>query len=223
MINIMPRALNVTLFQLIAGHKNWGWLSEDPTPWKVLKSDGKFGLISMIADMVNSESAVSQTIQDIDTSMGPVFIHLEAKIGSNVRIEGPAYVESGVEIRHSAYLRPGTYLCSGCVVGHSSEVKNTIMMPSSKAPHFNYVGDSILGTGVNLGAGTKISNVRLDRGTVPIGLPGGNRIDSELKKLGALIGDKSELGCNVVTNPGAVIAPGSAIPPNRVVTGYWSD
>lgn len=208
---------------MIAGHKNWGWLSEESAPWKVLDSDGTFGLIPTVANIVNSETALSQSLEDVDTSLGPIFIHLGAKISSNVRIEGPVYVEDGVEIRHSAYLRPGTYVCSGCVVGHSSEVKNTIMMPGSKVPHFNYVGDSILGTGVNLGAGTKISNVRLDRGAVPIGLPDGGRIDSGLKKVGAMVGDQSEIGCNVVTNPGAVIAPRSAIPPNRVVTGYWSN
>ena len=79
------------------------------------------------------------------------------------------------------------------MVGHSSEIKNTIMMPNSKAPHFNYVGDSILGTGVNLGAGTKISNVRLDRRTVLIGLSNGERIDSGLKKVGGMVGDKMKL------------------------------
>jgi NDP-sugar pyrophosphorylase family protein len=211
------------LFSLIAGHENWGWLSEEPVPWKILDSNGGSSLISMVTDMVISESDISQKIQDLDTSNGPVFIHMGAKIGSNVRIEGPAFVEDGAEIRHGAYLRPGTYVCNGCVVGHSSEVKNTIMMPGSKAPHFNYIGDSILGNDVNLGAGSKISNVRLDRQSVPIQLPDGSRIDSGLRKVGAMIGERSEIGCNVVTNPGAVIAPQSAVPPNMVVTGYWAN
>jgi len=95
------------------------------------------------------------------------------------------------------------------------------MMPGSKAPHFNYVGDSIIGVNVNLGAGAKISNVRLDRRTVPIQIPNIPKIDSGLRKLGAMIGDSTEIGCNVVTNPGAVIPPLSAVPPNTVVTGYW--
>ena len=106
-------------------------------------------------------------------------------------------------------------------MGHSSEVKNSILLPNSKAPHFNYVGDSILGLDVNLGAGTKLSNVRNDRGTVPVMNHEGERFDSGLTKLGAIIGDKSQLGCNVVTNPGSIVAPGMMISPNQTVSGWF--
>ena len=101
-------------------------------------------------------------------------------------------------------------------------MKNSILLPNSKAPHFNYVGDSILGLEVNLGAGTKLSNVRNDRGSVPISKENGDRFDSGLRKLGAIIGDGSQLGCNVVTNPGCIISPGKMINPNETVSGYIS-
>ena len=113
------------------------------------------GLMHRIADLAREAGGSNREGLDIDDSKGPVFVHDEAYIGPYVRIEGPAYVEAGAEIRHGAYLRPGSYVCSGCVVGHSSEIKNTLMMPGSKAPHFNYVGDSILGSNSNLGAGAK--------------------------------------------------------------------
>lgn len=206
---------------MIAGHKKWGWLSKNDCPWDILAPKTNSGLFNIVTDLVKKEAEASQILPDVDVSRGPVYIHEGAKVGTNVRIEGPVFVEDGAEIRHGAYLRPGTYICNDCVVGHSSEVKNTLMMPGSKAPHFNYVGDSILGVNVNLGAGAKISNVRLDRQTVPVQLPNMSKIDSGLRKLGAMIGDSVEIGCNVVTNPGAIIPPSSAVPPNTVVTGYW--
>ena len=177
----------------------------DPnSPWLILSSD-EGGLNSQIENLCGSEG---------------VFIHPSASIGEFVRIEGPCYVGKNAEIRHAALLRKGSWICEGSVVGHASEVKNSILLPNSKAPHFNYVGDSILGLNVNLGAGTKLSNVRNDRGPVPISNENGERFDSGLRKLGAIIGDGSQLGCNVVTNPGCIISPGKMINPNETVSGY---
>ena len=173
-------------------------------PWLILSSD-EGGLISQIEKLCGSER---------------FFIHPSASIGEFVRIEGPCYVGKNAEIRHAALLRKGSWICEGSVVGHASEVKNSILLPNSKAPHFNYVGDSILGLDVNLGAGTKLSNVRNDRGPVPISNENGERFDSRLRKLGAIIGDGSQLGCNVVTNPGCIISPGKMINPNETVSGY---
>jgi len=181
------------------------WLDPDK-PWSILtNADG--GLISQISELCDSDG---------------VFIHPSARIGEYVRIEGPCYVGKNAEIRHAALLRRGSWICEGSVVGHASEIKNSILLPGSKAPHFNYVGDSILGNGVNLGAGTKLSNVRNDRGSVPITNKNGERFDSGLGKLGAMIGDGSQLGCNVVTNPGAIISPGAMISPNETVSGWIS-
>ena len=150
-----------------------------------------------------------------------VIIHPSATIGECVRIEGPCYIGANAEIRHSAFLRKGSWIGEGAIVGHSSEIKNSVLLPKSKAPHFNYVGDSILGIGVNLGAGVKLANVRNDRGEVSVRMSDGVRINTGLRKLGALIGDYSQLGCNVVTNPGAIIAPSSMVSPNETVAGWF--
>ena len=184
----------------------WGaipkWENED-RPWELLSS-GDSGLISQISEY----------------SEGEAFIHPEAIIGDFVRIEGQCYIGAKAEVRHSAFLRKGSWICEGAVVGHSTEVKNSILLPGAKAPHFNYVGDSIIGIDANLGAGAKLSNVRNDRREVFVTLSDGERFGSGLRKFGALIGDNSQLGCNVVTNPGTIIAPGSMIAPNETMGGW---
>tara|TARA_B100000214_G_C23970538_1_gene629885 strand:+ start:1980 stop:2600 length:621 start_codon:yes stop_codon:yes gene_type:complete len=179
---------------------------DDEKPWSILSSEDS-GLISQLMRVDDAEDGI--------------FIHPEARIGEFVQIEGPCYIGANAEIRHSAYLRKGSWICEGAVVGHSSEIKNSILLPNSKAPHFNYVGDSILGFGVNIGAGVKLSNVRNDRREVRVALENGEIVDSGLRKLGALIGDNSQLGCNVVTNPGALIIPNSMISPNESVSGWF--
>ena len=156
----------------------------------------------------------------IDTSAGQVYIHPSASVNQFVRIEGPCYIGANAEVRHVAYLRRGSWICDGAVVGHATEVKNSVLLPGAKAPHFNYVGDSILGFGVNLGAGTKLSNVRNDRREIRLTLGDGTRTDTGLRKLGALVGDGCEVGCNVVTNPGTILAPGTMVNPNETVTGW---
>jgi len=103
-------------------------------------------------------------------------------------------------------------------VGHATEVKHSVLLPGAKAPHFNYVGDSILGKDVNLGAGTKLSNLRNDGGEVHLRV-GGERVASGLRKFGALLGEGAALGCNSVTNPGVVLGCNSVVWPNVTVTG----
>ena len=98
-----------------------------------------------------------------------------------------------------------------------------MLLPDAKAPHFNYVGDSILGVDTNLGAGTKLSNVRNDRREIMATLSDGSKVDTGLVKMGALVGDDSQLGCNVVTNPGAILASGSMVAPNETVTGWFGN
>ena len=176
------------------------------SPWSILSASDD-GLVSQLSSIEGANNGI--------------FIHPDARIGEFVRIEGPCYIGSKAEVRHSAYLRAGSWICEEAVVGHSSEVKNSVLLPSSKAPHFNYVGDSILGMGVNIGAGVKLSNVRNDRKEVTIKLANGERLGTGLRKLGALIGDGSQLGCNVVTNPGTIIAPSSMISPNETISGWF--
>ena len=96
-----------------------------------------------------------------------------------------------------------------------------MLLPGSKAPHFNYVGDSILGFNVNIGAGVKLSNVRNDRRNILVSLRNGDKVNTELRKFGAIIGDKSEIGCNVVMNPGSIIEANSKISPNLSIKGWF--
>ena len=173
-------------------------------PWSILSYD-EFGLISQMGEILSEE---------------PVFIHPTARIGDNVEIEGPCYIGPNAEIRHSAYLRKGAWICSGALVGHSSEVKNSILLPGSKAPHFNYVGDSIVGIDANLGAGVKLSNVRNDRREILVTMRDGARVETGLRKMGAIIGDGCQLGCNTVTNPGALVLPRTMIRPNVTLSGW---
>jgi NDP-sugar pyrophosphorylase family protein len=119
-------------------------------------------------------------------------------------IEGPCLIGSNVQIRHGAYIRGGVILGDGCIVGHATEVKHSILLPGAKAAHFNYVGDSILGRDVNLGAGAKLANTRFDHGEI-IATWGGKRIPTGMVKLGALLGDRVQIGCNAVTNPGTIM------------------
>jgi len=195
---------------------------EPREPWSILAPDSDCGLMAQIEILIGNLGEGSEISQDsrIDNNAGRVYIHPSASIGQFVRIEGPCYIGANAEIRHAAYLRGGSWICEGAVVGHATEVKNSIFLPCAKAPHFNYVGDSVLGFGVNLGAGTKLSNVRNDRREVLLTLRDGSRVDTGLRKMGALVGDGSELGCNVVTNPGAILAPATMVNPNETVTGW---
>lgn len=145
---------------------------------------------------------------------GPVHIGPGTVVGPGACIEGPAIIGADCEIRHGALLRPNIILADGAIVGHASETKNALLLEHAAAPHFAYVGDSILGQRVNLGAGTKLSNVGITSRAGP-DAPRRNILlhcdgvtyDSGLTKLGAIIGDDVETGCNCVTNPGVLIGP----------------
>ena len=152
-------------------------------------------------------------------SEGVILINRESiLIGANTIIEpgacleGPCVVGKECLIRRGARLRPYTLLGNRCVVGHCSEVNGSIFLDEAKAPHFNYVGDSLLGNRVNLGAGVICSNLRLDEKNVFIRLKM-EKIDTGLKKLGAIIGDESSLGCHCVINPGVLLKKKSFFSP----------
>jgi NDP-sugar pyrophosphorylase family protein len=170
---------------------------------------------------VDGNGGLKEQISRLIEGNAVVFIDPSARVAKSVMIEGPCYIGPDAEIRHGAYLRGGSWICKGALVGNSSEIKNSILLPGAKAPHFNYVGDSIVGANTNLGAGVKLSNVRNDRGLVSITLFDGKRIETKLNKMGALIGDGSQIGCNTVTNPGSLIAPNSMVNPNETVTGCF--
>lgn len=142
----------------------------------------------------------------------------DCKIGPNVLIEGPCIIGDRCEIRHGAYIRGGCVIGDDCVIGHATELVRSIVLNGAKLPHFNYVGDSIIGCGVNVGAGGKCANVRLDKGEVVI-FYRGSKYPTKRKKMGAIIGDGASIGCNAVLNPGTIVFPKILIPPCQAVKG----
>ena len=162
---------------------------------------------------------------DTDIYIGP-----GAVVEPGAYIIGPAYIGPGARIGHGAYVRSNALIATGAVVGHATEVKHSILLPAAHAPHFNYVGDSILGRNVNLGAGTKLSNLTVvsvkdaatgQRPTLKIVIAG-QEIDTGLSKLGAILGDGVQTGCNSVLNPGVIVGPHSLIYANTSLPkGYY--
>lgn len=150
---------------------------------------------------------------------GATLIGKKIKIGKGVLVEPGAYIKEPViigdntEIRQGAYIRGECIIGKRCVVGHTTEVKHSIFLDDAKAGHFAYIGDSILGNNVNLGAGTKLANLKFMGGTVSIKTVE-DQIDSGLKKIGAILGDDCQTGCNAVTSPGAVFGKGCLLMPN---------
>ncbi len=134
-------------------------------------------------------------------------------------IAGPTIIGESTVVRSGAYIRGNVLVGDDCVVGHTSELKGAILLNKSSAPHFNYVGDSILGYKVNLGAGTKLSNLKILKSNVTVNVDG-QVYDSGLRKFGAILGDYAETGCNSVLNPGTVIGCRSLVYPNATVKGY---
>ena len=128
-------------------------------------------------------------------------------------IKGPAIIGKNCQIRHNAYLRENVIIGDDCVIGNSSELKNALLFNGAQAPHFNYVGDSILGHKAHLGAGAKISNLKLFPGNIEVEVDGVPR-DTGLRKFGALMGDHAEAGCNAVLNPGSILGRGAVVYPN---------
>lgn len=183
-------------------------------------------LPELVAELTNGRQIVKGTVMP-GAVLGdaPVYIDETAVLEPGCYVKGPAYIGPGVVLRHGAYLREDCILLDGSLLGHASEAKGSLFLPGAKAPHFAYVGDSILGHEVNLGAGTKLSNLPItspgtDRPTVTIPVDG-QIVDTGLRKLGAIIGDGVQIGCNSVLNPGALIGPRTLIYANATVNkGY---
>ena len=163
---------------------------------------------------------------------GHVFVGPNVLIGEGTVIEdgamikGPAIIGRNCEIRHGAYIRDFAIIGDGCVIGNSSEIKHSLLFNGCQVPHFNYVGDSILGHKAHLGAGVICSNLKSLPGNVTVEV-NGRLHDTGLRKFGAMVGDKADIGCNSVLNPGSVIGRGTAmypltnwrgaVGPNRIV------
>ncbi len=186
----------------------------DPdAPWALLGE----ALEAVLAGLPSADIGV-RLLPEVHLAGDRIVIGGGARIHPGVVLEGPLFVGRDVEIRPGAYVRGGVWIGDGCVVGASTEIKHAILLPGSKAPHLNYVGDSILGAGVNLGAGTILSNFRHDGREVRIAArlaPWRDRDDPEAaaggamasgrRKLGAVLGDGVLTGCNCVLHPGVVV------------------
>ena len=180
--------------------------------WQALDRIGKY-LESLGPARIEGEVAAGAWLS------GAVSVGRGSVIEPGAYVQGPCVIGRDTEVRHGAYIRGNVVVGDGCVVGHTTEVKGSILLDGAKAGHFAYLGDSILGNDVNLGAGTKLANLRLDGRTIRVKVDG-RSIDTGRRKFGAVLGDKVETGCNSVTNPGTLLGRGSVLLPCQVAVGY---
>jgi NDP-sugar pyrophosphorylase family protein len=158
---------------------------------------------------------------------GPPGVHISGQVHLDASVElppyaviiGPAWIGAGTEIRPGAYIRGNVIAGANCVLGNSCEYKNSLLLEGVATPHYNYVGDSVLGNYAHLGAGVICSNLRLDRKAVLVNGPD-QVYTTGMRKLGAIVGDRAEIGCNAVLNPGAVLGPRSFVAPALAFAGF---
>lgn len=148
-----------------------------------------------------------------------IWIARSAKVAPTASIQGPVIIGKNAEVRHCAFIRGNAIIGENAVVGNSTELKNVILFNKVQVPHYNYVGDSILGFRSHMGAGSITSNVKSDKKLVTI-LVGKSRVETNLKKVGAILGDDVEVGCGTILNPGAIVGSNTNIYPLSMVRGY---
>ena len=147
-----------------------------------------------------------------------VWIHKSVTVAETATLKGPLIIDADTEVRPGAFVRGKVIVGKNCVVGNSTELKNVVLFNTVQVPHYNYVGDSILGTHSHMGAGSITSNVKSDK-TLVVVKNGKEQIETGLKKFGAMIGDYVEVGCNSVLNPGTIVGKHSTIYPLSCVRG----
>ena len=184
------------------------YLSGYTHPWEALA--GIKALILKLGEALNAE--------EYDQPSPGVWVHKTATVAPTAYLGAPCIIGAGTEVRHCAFIRGSALVGEGCVVGNSTELKNVILFDNVQVPHYNYVGDSILGYKSHMGAGSITSNVKSDKQLVRI-RTGNGYIETGLKKMGAMLGDFVEVGCNSVLNPGTVIGRESNIYPLTSVRG----
>ena len=183
------------------------YLARFEYPWQAL--DG-------IKDLILT---LGPTLGDEYEELGSqIWVHQTAQIAHSAFLGAPCIIGPHTEVRHCAFIRGSALVGAGCVVGNSVELKNVILFDSVQVPHYNYVGDSILGYKSHMGAGSITSNVKSDKTLVTV-KDGGEKIETGRKKFGAILGDYVEVGCNSVLNPGTVVGPGTNIYPLSCVRG----
>ena len=187
------------------------YLSGFEYPWQALS--GIKALILTLGPQLGEE----------DTEVSPqVWVHNSAKVAPTAYLGAPCIIGAGTEVRHCAFIRGSALGGENCVVGNSVELKNVILFDNVQVPHYNYVGDSILGYKSHMGAGSLTSNVKSDK-TLVVVKNGSEQIPTGLKKFGAMLGDHVEVGCNSVLNPGTVIGRHSIIYPTSCVRGVLAE
>ena len=175
-------------------------------PWEAL---------SQIKEMIY---ALGDTLsEDYIQRQAGIWIYKTARVAPTASIASPCIIGAGTEVRHGAFIRGCALIGDDCVVGNSVELKNVILFDGVQVPHFNYVGDSILGYKAHMGAGAVTSNVKADK--TPVVIHGDSEIETGRKKVGAMLGDFVEVGCNSVLNPGAIIGRNSNVYPLSNVRG----
>ncbi len=178
-------------------------------PWEVLPKIGEF--IVKLGNTLPEDK--------FEKKGENIWIAKSAKVYSSACINGPAIIDEEAEIRHCAFIRGNAIVGKGAVVGNSTELKNVILFNKVQVPHYNYVGDSILGFKAHMGAGSITSNVKSDK-TLVVVRAGEEKCETGLKKFGAMLGDHVEVGCNSVLNPGTIIGKESNIYPVSMVRGF---
>jgi UDP-N-acetylglucosamine diphosphorylase / glucose-1-phosphate thymidylyltransferase / UDP-N-acetylgalactosamine diphosphorylase / glucosamine-1-phosphate N-acetyltransferase / galactosamine-1-phosphate N-acetyltransferase len=182
--------------------------------WEVLPALGR-----LVKELNAGRPPVGEVMPGAYISERDVYVAEGAQVEPGAYILGPAYIGPGAVVRHGAFVRENVILMAGSVLGHAGEAKNSLFLPGAHAPHFNYVGDSVLGQKSNLGAGTKLSNLTVvsekdpatgKRPTIVLSWQG-EAVDTGLAKLGAILGDGVQTGCNSVLNPGVLVGPRSLI------------
>ena len=185
-----------------------GYLSQYTYPWEALKGIKDFILeLGPTLDKAEYEE-VSEN----------VWVHKTAKVFPSAYLGAPCIIGPETEVRHCAFIRGSALVGAKCVVGNSVELKNVILFDNVQTPHYNYVGDSILGHYSHMGAGSITSNVKSDKALVVVH-NGDEHIETGIKKFGAMLGDHVEVGCNAVCNPGTVIGRNSSVYPTSCVRG----
>lgn len=198
-----------SLYPTVNASLAYEWLCTFSYPWEAIS-----GIAEMIGEMGSRLST-----DEFDHPRENVWIAKSAKVAPTAWIDGPCIIDQNAEIRHCAFIRGSALIGKGAVVGNSTELKNCILFDGVQVPHYNYVGDSILGYRAHMGAGAITSNVKSDKSHVSISVYG-TKLNTERKKLGAMLGDFVEVGCNTVLNPGTVIGVNSNVYPCACVRGF---
>jgi len=184
----------------------------DAPPWEWLK---KIGAALEAAEFTSEPRTIPPGVH----LEGRVWLHASVKLPHVATIIGPTYIGAGTEIRPGAFIRGNVIVGERCVLGNACEFKNCLLLDGVQVPHFNYVGDSVLGNGAHLGAGAICSNLRLDKAEVIVKLPAGAAATG-LRKFGAVLGDGAEVGCNAVLNPGTLLGPRARVMPAIAFGGF---